>query len=1516
MNRTTQKRFCSLFLTLVMVCNLFMVVPASAEEIGSGTEATTVTFDISKGSVTADANGVTGYTADGTDPTIVPWDEVANRDIVVTGTSAENNYIKLDSGCSSDLTLTLRDASITTNPAQNSDYSPIHNLTNDKTLTVKLEGTNTLHAKNGRVLWVAGSNAGIHFMGQNGGGGEKATLTLTSDASGVSLMVSKSGDTPTNGTFTFENCDVNIGCDFDTKSKNTASQGTNIRLASGAQVKDVNNQVYSNETLTGDVTRDISKGDITIGKEYKVSGTWTLTYEDATNLNYIVTGESENNGRITVTDPDVNLTLRDLMIDGVRSDRSAFLVNYADPADYAKPLTVKVGGNVNFTTVSASTFNTYGSEKIERYNANVKLVGETGSNTDKVTITRRADTASGANVAALGVNLTAEKATVIINKNCNFDVTAGTGSTVYVAGTIRGKGTTQDGGSLLSGSFDYRFIEGGREYKAIADKSNENIPTLLLPGSADLGQVSMAITEGWTVKCGEETLTDRALPFASAEDNTLTLTINPSDALVKYGATSQTVKVRAIKSDESIPAVYLNINKGSMAEVEADRDHDTKAKGTVTILGADDLDEATMEIKGRGNASWKRAKKGYQIKLDQEFSVLDMGKSKKWILLPSSADLSMVRSAIGFDLAQQLDMEHAANWRFVDFYAEGNYYGLYILCEKVEVGDNRLDITNLDDVLEETIGKDKFLADTSNVTYNSDYSIATLSNGKEIDLTGGYHLELDNYDDPLQFSAGGIQRITVKEPEYLGESPKDDKCYTYIRNFMNGVGAAITGSDEEVLRQYVDLESFAQMWLLKQYMHDFDATNNMHVWKESNRSGDGLLHAGLAWDFDNSMCRDEYDLTAVVTTATTKTNFKGSGSAKWLKLLESHTAFQEELVRQYNLHKDLFTCCNNCDCKSNLTGCDTCDTCYVHKFAADQAESTKNASVMDTIRWYGTKFSNMAVNTENRAASLNTVKTFACARNTYLADRITGFNVELFDVTFESDGEEVVTLPAGSTGLQTLPEVARDGYTFNGWFYQNGNSEVEFAVGTSVVDDLTVTAKWTLNHDLTVTANTTSISKIYDAEAATFSVSAEHKAEDATYTYQWYKGDPADPTNATKLTGATNSSYSAKNVTDNGDYFCEVTVTTTDGSFVTKNSDKITVTITPQSLDDSAVADIDTQYYRGSAVEPDLDVADGSTVLVEGTDYIVSYSNNTDAGTATATVTFQGNYTGTAIKTFNIVRNYDDSNDYSAPTYAIEDKTAASEDGTVTIRPKRAEKGDTVSITVTPDAGHKLDELIVTDKNGNELKVTDKGNGKYTFTMPASKITVKATFEAGSSELPFRDVTENDWFYSAVEYAYANDIMIGTGATTFAPNADLNRAMVVQVLYNLDNSAYANAPEVFLDALSGDWFYSAVNWAAAEGIVAGYGNGLFGSLDSVTREQLAVILYNYANSKGYPVSSSAMLGMYTDAGEISAWAVNAMEWAVANKILLFENYCLDPTDCATRAEVAHAMMYFCQNIVK
>ena len=266
-------------------------------------------------------------------------------------------------------------------------------------------------------------------------------------------------------------------------------------------------------------------------------------------------------------------------------------------------------------------------------------------------------------------------------------------------------------------------------------------------------------------------------------------------------------------------------------------------------------------------------------------------------------------------------------------------------------------------------------------------------------------------------------------------------------------------------------------------------------------------------------------------------------------------------------------------------------------------------------------------------------------------------------------------------------------------------------------------------------------------------------------------------------------------------------------------------------------------------------------------------------------------------------------------TVSVED----TDNGSVKVSPTRASKGSTVTVTVKPDEGYELDELTVTDKNGDSVKLTDKGDGKYTFKMPASKVTVEAVFTAVEPEpegLPFTDVTSGDWFYDAVAYVYDKGMMEGTTDTTFAPTMNLTRSMIAQVLYNLEERPEAPGAAGFPDVAADAWYADAVNWAAARGIVKGYDTGAFGPEDSVTREQLAAILYRYAQVKGYDTTRGGMaVREFSDSASISDWAQEAMAWAVNAQVLSGKgNGVLDPQGTATRAEVAQMLMNFGEHV--
>ena len=267
-------------------------------------------------------------------------------------------------------------------------------------------------------------------------------------------------------------------------------------------------------------------------------------------------------------------------------------------------------------------------------------------------------------------------------------------------------------------------------------------------------------------------------------------------------------------------------------------------------------------------------------------------------------------------------------------------------------------------------------------------------------------------------------------------------------------------------------------------------------------------------------------------------------------------------------------------------------------------------------------------------------------------------------------------------------------------------------------------------------------------------------------------------------------------------------------------------------------------------------------------------------------------------------------------TYAVTAPDA--ENGTVRVSPSRASRGTTVTITVTPDEGYELESLTVLDSRDNEIALTDKGDGKYTFTMPAGRVTVEASFaEIAPEPLPFGDVDDGDWFADAVRFVYESGMMNGVSKTDFAPHATTSRSMIVTILYRLEGEPVVDYAMDFTDVAGDAYYAEAVRWAASEGIVGGYGGGLFGSDDAVTREQLAAILYRYAVYKGYDVSigEDTNILSYADFADLSEYAIPAMQWACGAGIVNgTSESTLTPQGEATRAQVAAMLMRFCEAI--
>ena len=281
-------------------------------------------------------------------------------------------------------------------------------------------------------------------------------------------------------------------------------------------------------------------------------------------------------------------------------------------------------------------------------------------------------------------------------------------------------------------------------------------------------------------------------------------------------------------------------------------------------------------------------------------------------------------------------------------------------------------------------------------------------------------------------------------------------------------------------------------------------------------------------------------------------------------------------------------------------------------------------------------------------------------------------------------------------------------------------------------------------------------------------------------------------------------------------------------------------------------------------------------------------------GTVTADTTLYAKWTANPP-----APSYDDSD----PTYAV--STPAAENGSVTVSPKNASAGSTVTITVKPDSGYVLETISVTDRNGNDLKLTDRGNGKYTFTMPTSKVEIKVTFMEDNSVLNFfYDVPNGAYYYDAVKWAVDNGITGGVGNSLFAPNQPCTRGQIVTFLWRAAGSPVVNYAMNMTDVAEDAYYGEAVRWALSEGITTGIGDTAFGPDAACTRAQAVAFLFRYAVASGMDaVTLADLISGFADAASVPGYAVSAMNWALSQGIMQGSGTQLLSGNTCTRAQI-------------
>lgn len=262
----------------------------------------------------------------------------------------------------------------------------------------------------------------------------------------------------------------------------------------------------------------------------------------------------------------------------------------------------------------------------------------------------------------------------------------------------------------------------------------------------------------------------------------------------------------------------------------------------------------------------------------------------------------------------------------------------------------------------------------------------------------------------------------------------------------------------------------------------------------------------------------------------------------------------------------------------------------------------------------------------------------------------------------------------------------------------------------------------------------------------------------------------------------------------------------------------------------------------------------------------------------------------------------------SAPRYDVAVSDGAH--GNVSVSPKSASKGSTVTVTVTPDKGYALETLTVTDKNSSALDLTDKGGGQYTFTMLSGPVTVAATFMDDNTMLNFFvDVPAGAYYYDAVLWAAEGGIVTGTDAVHFSPDASCTRAQLVTFLWRAAGSPVVNYAMNFTDVDGGAYYAEAVRWAASEKVVEGTTAETFAPDTAVTRAQVVTMLYRFAKAQGMDTTQGGMaIREFDDFDAVPAYALEAMDWAVNAGVLKGDNNRLLTQDNCTRAQIV-TMLY-------
>ena len=500
-----------------------------------------------------------------------------------------------------------------------------------------------------------------------------------------------------------------------------------------------------------------------------------------------------------------------------------------------------------------------------------------------------------------------------------------------------------------------------------------------------------------------------------------------------------------------------------------------------------------------------------------------------------------------------------------------------------------------------------------------------------------------------------------------------------------------------------------------------------------------------------------------------------------------------------------------------------------------------------------------------------------------------------YNSNMAGESSKVIATAKNGTAFASANLFTRAGYSFNGWNTETNGKGTAYNAGARLPtsEDLTLYAQWTLDKPTISSSGTTTA--VY---GNTVTLTANTAATGASY--QWYK-------DGKEIDNATDKSLTRTNVADSGDYTVKITVGND-----TATSKSTTVTITKATPTVSISAD-QTSLTGSGTVKLTIGsngVPEKGTVTVACDNDITVTKNEEGTFTATLpnetkTYTFTASYAGDdnhnnaeATCKVSVTHRSSGSSSGSSTTTSNSISTSTASNGKVSLDKSTAKKGDTVTVTVTPDAGYQLDKLTVTDKNGNVLKLTDKGDGKYSFTMPDGKVEVKAVFAKEVKTSPFDDVSADAYYNQAVQWAQEKGITDGISSNLFGPKQPCTRSQIVTFLWRAAGSPEPKGTAAGMtDVVPGSYYAKAVAWAVENGITTGTAEGTFSPDATCTRAQAVTFLARAQNAKA--TGKTAFSDVPAD-----SYFADAVAWAQANGVTTgtSETTFSPDSDC-TRAQI-------------